>query len=87
MNEIFNQRIQSVQFGKNMTHAHIVAKRELREELEAEMEKYLARGGQIKQASNQRIQIKHGTGDQFNKKGCRCEACVDWAKSKGRIKG
>lgn len=87
MNEIFNQRIQSVQFGKNTTHAHIVAKRQLREELETEMEKYLARGGQIKQAVNTQYQINHGTADQFNKRGCRCDECVAWAKSKGRVKG
>lgn len=48
MNEVFNQRIQAVQFGKNTTQAHIVAKRQLREELETEMEKYLAKGGEVK---------------------------------------
>lgn len=87
MNEAFNQRIWSVQVGKNATHAQIIAKRQLREELETEMEKYLARGGQIKQAVNTQFQISHGTADQYNKRGCRCESCVNWAKSKGRIKG
>lgn len=52
-NELFNQCIQSIQHGKNITHAQIAAKRQLREELEVEMEKYLARGGQIKQAVTQ----------------------------------
>lgn len=84
--ELFNQRIQSVQIGKDITHAQIAAKRQLREELEAEMEKFLARGGQIKQAVNTQYQVKHGTADQFTKRGCRCDECVNWALSKGKIK-
>ena len=47
MNEAFNQRIWSVQVGKNATHAQIIAKRRLREELETEMEKFLAKGGEV----------------------------------------
>ena len=47
MNEIIQQRIESVQAGKNITHAQLIAKRNLREELETEMEKYLARGGRV----------------------------------------
>lgn len=86
MNEILNQRIQSVQAGKDLTHAQIVAKRNLREELEAEMEKFLAQGGEIKQAVNQQFHVNHGTADQYNKRGCRCEKCVDWALKKGLIK-
>ena len=34
MNEILQQRIESVQAGKNITHAQIEAKRSLREQLE-----------------------------------------------------
>ena len=48
MNEAFNQRIQAVQVGKNTAHAQITAKRQLREKLEAEMEKFLAKGGEVK---------------------------------------
>ena len=35
MNEILQQRIESVQAGKNITHAQIEAKRSLREQLDA----------------------------------------------------
>ena len=48
MNEILNQRIQAVRAGKDITHAQIVAKQNLREELETEMEKFLANGGEPK---------------------------------------
>ncbi len=47
MNEILQQRIEFVQAGRNITHAQIEDKRNLREELETEMEKYLARGGKV----------------------------------------
>ena len=47
MSEILQQRIEFVQAGRNTTHAQIEAKRNLREELETEMEKYLARGGKV----------------------------------------
>ncbi|QQN40310.1 hypothetical protein [Acinetobacter sp. CS-2] len=47
MNEIIQQRIEFVQAGKDITYAQLIAKRNLREELETEMEKYLARGGRV----------------------------------------
>ena len=47
MSEIFQQGIESVQAGRNITHAQIEAKRSLREELKTKMEKYLARGGRV----------------------------------------
>lgn len=47
MNEILNQRIESVQAGRNITHAQIEAKRSLREELQSEVEKFLKRGGRV----------------------------------------
>ncbi|MDQ9009014.1 hypothetical protein RFI36_04790 [Acinetobacter gerneri] len=86
MNEILNQRIQSVQAGKDITHAQIVAKHNLRKELETEIEKFLANGGEIKQAVNQQFQVKHGTSDQYTKRGCRCDVCMNWALTKGKIK-
>ena len=46
MNEILQQRIESVQAGKNITHAQIEAKRSLREQLERDVENFLARGGE-----------------------------------------
>ena len=46
MNEILQQRIKSVQAGKNITHAQIEAKRSLREQLERDVENFLARGGE-----------------------------------------
>ena len=45
MNEILQQRIESVQAGKNITHAQIEAKRSLREQLERDVENFLAEGG------------------------------------------
>ncbi|MFW1970453.1 hypothetical protein [Acinetobacter bereziniae] len=86
MNEIFNQRIQSIHAGKDITHAQIVAKRNLREELDVALAEYLANGGEIKQAQNQQFQVKHGTSDQYKKRSCRCDACVAWAVSAGLIK-
>lgn len=86
MNEILNQRIQSIQAGKDITHAQIVAKRNLREELDVALTEYLANGGEIKQAQNQQFQVKHGTSDQYKKRSCRCDACVAWAVSAGLIK-
>lgn len=86
MNEILQQRIESVQAGRNITHAQSVAKRNLRKELETEMEKFLARGGEIKQAETRVYQVKHGTNTQYVKHSCRCKACVAWALKKGVVK-
>lgn len=47
MNEVFQQRIESVQLGKNITHAQIEAKRSLREQQDRDLEEFLANGGQI----------------------------------------
>lgn len=47
MNEILNQRIQSVKIGKDITHAQIVAKRNLREELDRDVKKFLAKGSKV----------------------------------------
>ena len=48
MNEILEQRISSVQIGKNITHAQIQAKRSLREQQDRDLEEFLAKGGEIK---------------------------------------
>ena len=48
MNEILEQRISSVQLGKNITHAQIEAKRSLREQLDRDLEEYLAQGSEVK---------------------------------------
>lgn len=40
MNEILQQRIASVQVGKNITHAQIMAKQNLREQLERDLEEF-----------------------------------------------
>ena len=49
MNEILQQRIESVQAGKNITHAQIEAKRSLREQLDSDLEAFLKNGGAIEQ--------------------------------------
>jgi len=46
VNELLQQRIESVQAGKNITHAQIEAKRSLREQLERDVENFLAGGGE-----------------------------------------
>ena len=48
MNEILQQRIASVQVGKNITHAQIMAKQNLREQLERDLEEFLASGSEVK---------------------------------------
>jgi len=47
VNEILQQRIESVQAGKNITHAQIEAKRSLREQLDSDLEAFLKNGGQV----------------------------------------
>ena len=47
MNEILQQRIESVRAGKNITHAQIEAKRSLREQLERGVEAFLKNGGKL----------------------------------------
>ena len=49
MNEILQQRIESVQAGKNITHAQIEAKRSLREQLDGDLEAFLKNGGAVEQ--------------------------------------
>ena len=41
MNEILQQRIESVQAGRNTTHAQLEAKRSLREQLDSDLEAFL----------------------------------------------
>ncbi|WEI04553.1 hypothetical protein PYR78_06275 [Acinetobacter johnsonii] len=47
MNEILQQRIKSVQVGKNTTHAQLEAKRSLREQLDSDLEAFLKNGGKV----------------------------------------
>ena len=47
MNEILQQRIESVQAGKNITHAQIEAKRSLREQLDSDLEAFLKNDGKV----------------------------------------
>ena len=47
MNEILQQRISAVQVGKNITHAQIMAKQNLREQLERDLEEFLASGSEV----------------------------------------
>ena len=49
MNELLQQRIESVQAGKNITHAQIEAKRSLREQLDSDLEAFLKNGGTVEQ--------------------------------------
>lgn len=87
MNEVFQQRIEAVQRGRDATHAEITAKRNLREQLERDVAKFLANGGEIKQVTKNEVQkLEHGVSDTYKKHGCRCQQCVDWAYDSGLIK-
>ena len=47
MNELLQQRIESVQAGRNTTHAQLEAKRSLREQLDSDLEAFLKNGGKV----------------------------------------
>lgn len=49
MNELLQQRIESVQAGRNTTHAQLEAKRSLREQLDSDLEAFLKNGGAVEQ--------------------------------------
>lgn len=49
MNELLQQRIESVQAGRNITHAQLEAKRSLREKLNSDLEAFLKNGGAVEQ--------------------------------------
>lgn len=52
MNEIFEQRISAVQTGKNITHTKIQEKRKLREQLDRDLEEFLAKGSKVEVLPN-----------------------------------
>lgn len=60
MNEIFQQRIESVQAGKDLTHAQAVAKRSLREQLEKDMAEFAEKGGKVHQLATGFSHFKDG---------------------------
>lgn len=68
------------------TGKYMQDKRKLRAELDAEMAKFLKRGGEIKQAVSVGYKPKHGTSGQYIKLSCRCEICMKWALKKGVVK-
>lgn len=61
-------------------------KSKLRAELEQQVAEFLAEGGEIKQAVSQVYKAKHGTADQYTKRSCRCDKCMEWALKNGRVK-
>ena len=60
MNEILQQRIESVQAGKDLTHAQISAKRSLREQLEKDMAEFAEKGGKVHQLATGFSHFKDG---------------------------
>ena len=60
----------------------VINKSKLRNELEEQMAKFLANGGTIHPAENEKIEVKHGTATQYKKFGCRCKKCVAWANAR-----
>ena len=60
MNEIFQQRIESVRAGKDLTHAQISAKRSLREQLEKDMAEFAEKGGKVQELATGFSHFKDG---------------------------
>ena len=60
MNEIFQQRIESVRAGKDLTHAQISAKRSLREQLEKDMAEFAQKGGKVHELATGFSHFKDG---------------------------
>ena len=60
MNEIFQKRIESVQAGKDLTHAQISAKRSLREQLEKDMAEFAEKGGKVHELATGFSHFKDG---------------------------
>ena len=60
MNEIFQQRIEAVQAGKDLTHAQISAKRSLREQLEKDMAEFAEKGGKVQELATGFSHFKDG---------------------------
>ena len=60
MNEIFQQRIEAVQAGKDLTHAQAVAKRSLREQLEKDMAEFAEKGGKVHELATGFSHFKDG---------------------------
>ncbi|GEM_PF-3236395 len=60
MNEILEQRITSIQMGKNVTHAQMEAKRSLRDQLERDLEEFFTRGGEVKKLDRGFTHFKNG---------------------------
>ena len=61
MNEIFQQRIESVRAGKDLTHAQISAKRSLREQLEKDMAEFAEKDGKVQELATGFSHFKDGT--------------------------
>ena len=60
MNELLQQRIIAVQAGRNTTFAAMEQKKSLRDELETELERFLAKGGMVEQ-------LPQGFSGEYNK--------------------
>ena len=60
MNEILQQRIESVQAGKDLTHAQAVAKRSLRDQLEKDMAEFAEKGGKVHELATGFSHFKDG---------------------------
>lgn len=60
MNELLQQRIIAVQAGRNTTFAAMEQKKSLRDELETELERFLAKGGMAEQ-------LPQGFSGEYNK--------------------
>lgn len=72
----FVDDVKAESFGRKSST--IVNKPKLRNELEEQIAKFLANGGEIKPVVNEKIEVKHGTATQYKKFGCRCRLCSDW---------
>ncbi len=67
MNEILQQRIESVQAGKNITHAQMEAERNLREQLDSDLEAFLKNGGTVEHLCYEAFRVNVAKGGMSSK--------------------
>lgn len=70
----------------SMTYSNVSLKSKQREELAAQVAEWEAQGNKVRpfeKDEQKQIRVKHGGETAYKKMGCRCKACVTWARAKG----
>lgn len=81
-----NAKLEFVKRDYSLSYSNVSLKSTKREELENEVAEWLAKGNEIKpfeKKEQNQIRIKHGSDGAYKKMGCRCKACVAWARKNG----